>query len=78
MTELADRPAGRVVPPLSIACVIEQHGAWRVLGAALVALFDGRGRPGNARLGQLDNHLREDIGLPPLPPTRPPDRTQWW
>ncbi|WP_414897173.1 hypothetical protein [Rhodovulum sp. YEN HP10] len=68
MTILIDRRAGRIEPPISLAVVIEQHGACRVLFAAIAAMFSGRGRPaGVARLGELDNHLRRDIGLPPLP-----------
>ncbi|MBL3569419.1 hypothetical protein BV509_16985 [Rhodovulum sulfidophilum] len=70
MNILADRRACRIEPPIPIAIVIEQHGAWSVLFAAIAAIFDGRGRPGDARLGRLDNHLRRDIGLPPLPPRR--------
>lgn len=67
MNTLLDRRAGRIEPPIPVAVVIEQHGAWRVLFAAIAALFDARGRSGELWPGDLDNHLRRDIGLPPLP-----------
>lgn len=67
MNTLLDRRAGRIEPPIPVAVVIEQHGAWRVLLAAIAALFDARGRSGELRPGDLGNHLRRDIGLPPLP-----------
>jgi len=75
MNTLLDRRAGRIEPPIPVAVVIEQHGAWRVLFAAIAALFDARGRSGELRPGELwpgdlDNHLRRDIGLPPLPEPR--------
>ncbi|MBK1636964.1 hypothetical protein [Rhodovulum adriaticum] len=70
MNSIADRRAGRIEPPIPIAIVIEQHGAWRVLGVAVAAILDGRGRPGDTRLHLLSNHLRQDIGLPPLPQRR--------
>ncbi|MEX5729839.1 hypothetical protein Ga0609869_003192 [Rhodovulum iodosum] len=70
MNAIADRQAGRTEPPTPIALVIEQHGAWRVLAAAILGIFEGRGRPGHCRLGDLNNHLRQDIGLPPMPPRR--------
>ena len=59
-----------VLPPISplasIDVVIAHHGAAKVLLAALVALLRPRApRPLAARLSELDNHMRSDIGLPP-------------
>ncbi|AWD20687.1 hypothetical protein [Fuscovulum blasticum] len=57
----------RPVDPIDAAIAL--HGARKVLVAALLALLRGRmrkARPPDAR--GLNNHLRADIGLPPLPP----------
>lgn len=43
--------------------VIAEHGAWKVLGAALAALLGARKR----RDLPISAHLRRDIGLPDLP-----------
>ena len=56
--------------PLHI--VIAEHGAWRVLWAALSALVTVRAQTMHT-LDHLPDHLRRDIGLPargsPLPET---------
>ncbi len=51
--------------------IIATHGRWRVL----LALFlrPARREPPLPPLG-LNNHLRRDIGLEPLPPRRDPLR----
>ncbi|MDF2142437.1 hypothetical protein [Paenirhodobacter sp. CAU 1674] len=55
-----------VTPLPSIETMIALHGARRVLWAALAALLRGQGaRPLAARLTELDDHMRRDIGLPP-------------
>ena len=59
------RPRARgPAPAPQIHAVIAQYGAWRVLTAALIALFHGRRRrppPGDA--GPLPEYLRRDVGL---------------
>lgn len=58
-------PAARGVPRPAIDSLIAQHGAWAVLRSVLLAL--ARPRPPVSRdLGQLNPHLRRDIGLPPV------------
>lgn len=59
-------------PRLAITQVIDQHGAWRVLRAALLALAAKGPGPHAPAERWLNDHLRRDIGLPPAPP-RPPD-----
>lgn len=49
--------------PISLDLVIDQHGPWRVLRAALFALLKGPER----RPLPLNAHIRRDIGLPDLP-----------
>lgn len=44
--------------------VIAEHGAWRVLWAALSALVTVRSTQ-ERTLDRLSDHLRRDIGLPP-------------
>lgn len=54
-------------PVPSIDAVLAAHGAGKVLAAAVAALLRGRfrkTRPPDA--SRLSNHLRHDIGLPPL------------
>lgn len=56
-------------PVTTIDAVIAAHGAWKVLFAALAALLHGRirqARPPDTQV--LNNRLRADIGLNPLPP----------
>lgn len=53
----------RLDPPVPLEVVIAQHGPWRVLRAALAVLLRGDGR----RPLPMDDHLRRDIGLEPLP-----------
>jgi len=55
-------------PPLS--AVIDHYGPWRVLGAALVALARPRPSRAGRHADRLGNHIRRDIGLPPI--TSPP------
>jgi hypothetical protein len=56
--------------------LIASHGAPRVLVAALVAmLFPRAFRPLATQMSELDDHLRRDIGLPPI--AKPPDRPGW-
>ncbi len=53
-------------PSTDIASTIAQHGAPRVLAAALAALFrTPRMRPPPPLAEDLTNHLRWDVGLPP-------------
>lgn len=60
----------------SLPDLIASHGAPRVLVAALVAmLFPRAYRPLAAQMSDLDDHLRRDIGLPPI--AKPPDRPGW-
>lgn len=58
-------------PALAIAQVIGQHGAWRVLRAAALALFGGVGQVRGYDIERLSDHLLRDIGLPYG--LRPPD-----
>jgi len=55
--------------------LIEELGAWRVLGAVFAALMSGRGRRLDAR--RISAHLRRDIGLPPSA-APPVGRGQFW
>jgi hypothetical protein len=63
-------PARETVGPVpTIDAAIAAHGAWRVLFAAVVALLRGRmrkARPPDTAV--LNDRLRADIGLNPLPP----------
>lgn len=66
---LSTRGPAPVSPSVSasVAAVIAEHGAWRVLLQALrSALFAPR-RP-LADITALDDRLRRDIGLPALSP----------
>ncbi|MBI1219701.1 MAG: hypothetical protein GC186_14260 [Rhodobacteraceae bacterium] len=58
-------------PGVAIAQIIGQHGAWRVLRAAALALFGGVGRVPRYDIERMSDHLLRDIGLPPG--LRPPD-----
>ncbi|GHD99840.1 hypothetical protein U879_10625 [Defluviimonas sp. 20V17] len=49
--------------PVPLDLVIAQHGAWRVLRAALAALLRRDRHPPPL----LDDRMRRDIGLEPLP-----------
>lgn len=54
-------------PVTSIEATIAQHGALRVLCSAIGALFSTPpSRPPPTHLSQLDDHLRRDLGLPPV------------
>ncbi|MDP1669774.1 hypothetical protein [Phaeovulum sp.] len=55
--------------------LIEELGAWRVLGAVLRALTGVRRQPRDARA--LSPHIRRDIGLPPSA-APPVGRGQFW
>lgn len=55
-------------PRQILAELIDSHGFWRVLRAALAA---ARAQRLLASAAALDDHLRRDIGLPPA--ARPPD-----
>ncbi|MEO0944926.1 MAG: hypothetical protein AAFY06_08800 [Pseudomonadota bacterium] len=56
----------------NIDATIAQHGALRVLCHAIGALFTlPPSRPPPTPLSGLDDHLRRDIGLPPLHATGP-------
>ncbi|WP_404406033.1 hypothetical protein [Pelagibacterium halotolerans] len=54
------------VPHVSIENLIAQHGAWRVLRAALVALIWSEERKKRRIARHLPNYLRKDVGLPPI------------
>ncbi|MEI4487247.1 hypothetical protein V8J36_13715 [Frigidibacter sp. MR17.14] len=60
----------------SIAATIAVHGARRVLLAAAIALLRGSGRRQLLVVPTHNDHMRRDIGLPPVhaPPPRPPVR----
>ena len=60
----------------SIDATIAVHGARRVLVAAFLAMLRGSGRRQLLVVPTHDQHLRRDIGLPPVhaPPERPPVR----
>lgn len=50
----------------SIQATIAHHGALRVLAAALLALAHPKPlRPPPTDVRDLDDHLRQDVGLPP-------------
>ena len=71
MTSLTKRPGGPTAPPPAISEIIERHGAWTVLGAALVSLWQRRRRPAPIEVNTLSEHMRRDIGLPPPNDPRP-------
>ena len=57
----------------SIHATIAQHGALRVLSAAFLALVHPpQLRPPPTNAGDLDDHLRRDVGLPPKRAAGPP------
>ncbi len=59
--------------------VIAEHGAWRVLWAALSALVTVRPTQ-EGTFDRLSDHLRRDIGLPPRGsplPEAPVDPLRW-
>jgi hypothetical protein len=58
--------------PAALDSVIDQHGAWRVLRAALAAALKGRRRLRVTAPETLNDHMRRDIGLEPLPSPRRP------
>lgn len=54
------------VMPHTIHLAIAEHGAWRVLAAALRTLIGAVFAPVEAdATDRLSDHLRRDIGLPP-------------
>ena len=57
-------------PQLQIETVIKRYGAWRVLTAAILALVQARQPRPTPRAKDLPDYLREDVGLPALPPAR--------
>lgn len=64
-------PASRPDLTAALQDIIDRHGAWRVLRAAFAAALRHRPPARGDDAGQLNAHLRRDIGLPPLPPGRP-------
>ncbi len=61
-----DHTAPLAPAPASIEATIAQHGALRVLCAALGAIVHPpQLRPPPTRARDLDDHLRRDVGLPP-------------
>ncbi|UWQ17474.1 hypothetical protein [Jannaschia sp. M317] len=54
-----------------IDTAIALHGPGRVLLAALRAMVRPKSRPPDAA---LPDHLRRDLGLPPMPPPLPSSR----
>lgn len=68
MILVPERPPGPLLSAV-IERAIAEHGAWRVLRAALAAALSGR-RPLRPAAG-LNRHLRRDIGLPPEGAVRP-------
>lgn len=62
----------RPITVTDIKTTIAQHGALRVLFAALGALFTlPPSRPPPPRLSDLDDRLRQDVGLLPKRAERP-------
>ncbi|MFV2051888.1 hypothetical protein [Aliiroseovarius sp. YM-037] len=55
---------------IPINALIEQHGAWRVLVAAVMAPLRGHGGKKVIATRDLNDHLRRDVGLPPAGATR--------
>ncbi|MCD7059196.1 hypothetical protein [Pelagibacterium xiamenense] len=54
------------VPHISIENLIAEHGPWRVLRAALVALIWSEERKKRRIARHLPDYLRADVGLPPI------------
>jgi hypothetical protein len=57
----------------AFAPYVARHGAWRVLGAALVAAMHAPPRRSRHDVTRLSPRLLRDIGLPPDAHLRPPD-----
>lgn len=70
MIAQANLPAGRGDLPAALESIIDQHGRWRVLRAALAAALRARRREHLPDASVLSDHLRRDIGLPSLPAHR--------
>lgn len=60
---------GDMTPRTTIEMLIAEHGGWRVLRATLAALVRRRPKPPPDASG-LGAHLRRDIGLNPVEPSR--------
>lgn len=71
-TETRPRPAD---PHTALEHVLAELGIRRTLTALLRLLIAAKRPPPRPRQhhAPLDNHLRRDIGLPPLPDRPPPD-----
>ena len=63
--------AGGRSPRVALETVIAQHGAWRVLAVAALALVRRRGRRRLPDADCLPDHIRRDIGLTPHALPRP-------
>lgn len=75
-----DSPAPFADPNTALARILADFGARRTLTALLRALIAARRPPPARRVlrnRQLSNHLRSDIGLPPLPEGMPSQRNPW-
>ncbi|MCR8726589.1 hypothetical protein [Frigidibacter sp. ROC022] len=63
MTHMPTR-AGAGHLPINLEQAIAEHGAWKVLVAALRALLRGTGSTRAHDARRLSDHLRRDIGIP--------------
>lgn len=69
-------PSGRGDLPATLESIIDKHGRWRVLLAALAATLRARRQERLPDAAELNDHLRRDIGLPDLPAARA-SRAYW-
>lgn len=59
------------LPQRTIATLIDRHGRWAVLVAAMRAIAGHRRAQRQRRLDSVSDHVRRDIGLRPLPQSPP-------
>lgn len=65
------------LPLPSLRALIDRHGSLAVGLAYLRAALGRKARPPDARAALLSDHMRRDIGLPPMAPLRRPERRGW-
>jgi hypothetical protein len=54
----------KTTPSVAMKLLVDQHGIWAVLRALVAALAPARAEV--IRLNDLDDHMRRDMGLPPV------------
>jgi len=71
MTDL-DTRIPSIDPQYAISNLLQKLGFWRTFAALIVVAFKQRSRPPD-QPDYLDDHIRKDIGLPPIAH----DKVQW-